>query len=284
MVDIILPFYNRKNLILRAIQSVKNQTFQDWFLWLIDDGSTDGGLKDLKKELPEHAKILAFKENRGVSFARNQALKQGQRAWVAFLDSDDEWLPEKLEKQMDYLLKNPDKNFVHCNETWIKNKKILPQKKHHKKQGGRVFIPSTRLCCMSPSATLMKRSLFKELGLFREDFPVCEDYELWLRVSSRYEVGFLEETLIVKYGGHEGQLSEQYRAMDYWRVKALKPFLEDPHLSFEETQQVQKILIEKCQILLKGYEKHKNFTHQKEINDLLKQVVDKSLTELGHRS
>ena len=273
MIDIIIPFYNRKHFIKKAIQSVQNQTFQDWFLWLIDDGSTDGGLESLQQELPpEKIKIISLEKNKGVSFARNKGLKLSQRKWVAFLDSDDEWLPTKLEKQIEYGNKNPDKPLMHCNEIWIKNGRTLTQKKKHKKQGGRIFIPSTQLCCISPSAVLIKRSLFKEIGFFKEDFPVCEDYDLWLRITSRYEVGFLEETLVTKCGGHKDQLSMAYPAMDYWRVKALKEFLSDKNLFPEERKQVQKVLSEKCKILLNGYKKHKNLTNKKEVEDILKAI------------
>ncbi len=274
MIDIIIPFYNRKNLIMRAVQSIQNQTFQDWFLWLINDGSTDKSTESLKKELQsEKIKIISLKKNKGVSFARNRGLELSQRKWVAFLDSDDEWLPQKLEKQIEYAHKNPDRPLIHCNEIWIKNGKILNQKQKHKKQGGRIFIPSTKLCCISPSAVLIKRSLFEELGFFREDFPVCEDYELWLRVTSRYEVGFLEETLVTKYGGHQDQLSKTYPAMDYWRVKALKNFVRDKNLSQKEQIQVKKVLSEKCKILLKGYEKYNNRTHKKEVENILREFI-----------
>ncbi len=274
MIDIIIPFYNRKNLIQKAIQSVKNQTFQNWILWLIDDGSTDGGLKDLKLEWgSDKIKIISLEKRRGVSFARNKGLELSQREWVAFLDSDDEWHPKKLEKQIKYAYKNPDKPLIHCNEIWIKNGSLLLQKKKHKKEGGRVFIPSTKICCISPSAALIKRSLFKEIGGFNEKFPVCEDYELWLRITSRYEVGFVEEPLVTKYGGHKDQLSKTYPAMDYWRVKALKEFLSNKSLSQEEQTQVKKVLSEKCNILLRGYEKHNNLTHKKEVKDLLQLAI-----------
>ena len=274
MIDIIIPFYNRKNLIQKAIQSVKNQTFQDWFLWLIDDGSTDGGIKSLEQELQsKKIKVISLKENKGVSFARNRGLELSQSKWVAFLDSDDEWSDQKLEKQIQYADKNPDKALIHCNETWIKDGLPLSQKKKHKKQGGRIFIPSTKICCISPSAALIKRSLFEELGSFREDFPVCEDYELWLRITSRYEVGFLEEVLVTKYGGHKDQLSKAYPAMDYWRVQALKKFVSDKNLSQKEKIQVKSVLSEKCKILLKGYKKYNNAIHKKEIEDILNGIV-----------
>ena len=212
--------------------------------------------------------ILILKSNKGVSYARNHGIKQGKADWIAFLDSDDEWFPKKLEKQMEYAKSHPQYPLIQCNEIWFKNGKILNQKKKHAKQGGRIFIPSVKLCCISPSAVLIKRNLFKKVGLFREDFPVCEDYELWLRISSRYEVGFIDESLLIKKGGHRDQLSTKYFAMDYWRIKALYPYLKDKNLSQEEKQEVKTTLLSKCEILLKGYAKHDNLKNQKEIEEV----------------
>lgn len=272
LVDIIIPFYNRGELLKRAIRSVQNQSYKNWNLLIVDDGSTEDFPEDFIKGYRDKISILKLKNNKGVSFARNQGIQQSQADWLAFLDSDDEWLDQKLEKQMEYALKNPQYPLIHCNETWFKNGKVFNQKKKHKKQGGRIFIPSVRLCCISPSAVVIKRDLFRELGFFREDFPVCEDYELWLRLTSHYDVGFLDEPLLIKHGGHKDQLSKKYFAMDYWRVKALLPYLKQSHLSLEEKQEVQESLVKKIKILLKGYEKHKNFKHKKEIEGIYNQL------------
>lgn len=276
MVDVVIPSYNRKELLKRAIRSVQNQTCKDWNLWVVDDGSSDGTPDELAKAFPPldfPIRFISLKTNRGVSFARNRGIEKGSGEWVAFLDSDDEWLPEKLETQLKFSKENPEFSLIHCNEIWLREDTLLPQKKKHKKQGGRIFIPSTRLCCISPSAAILRRSLLKELGLFREDFPVCEDYEMWLRVTSRYSVGFVEEALVIKHGGHGDQLSRRYSAMDYWRVKALKDYLKDKNLSHEEKRQVREVLKEKGQILLKGYEKYRNFKNKKEIETLLQKVI-----------
>ena len=269
IVDVIIPSYDRKELLKRAVQSVQSQSYKNWNLLIVDDGSTDGTFEE---DYGEKVKILKLENNRGVSYARNQGIKQTQAYWIAFLDSDDEWLPQKLEKQMEYAGSHPQYPLIHCNETWLQKGKILNQKKKHQKQGGKIFIPSVRLCCISPSAALIKRSLFAELGLFREDFPVCEDFEFWLRITSFYEVGFLEEPLLIKYGGHKDQLSKKYFAMDYWRLKALYPYFKDKKLSLEEKQVVKQTLIQKSEILLKGYKKYKNFKKQKEIEEIYKQI------------
>ncbi len=270
LVDIVIPVYNRREFLKQAVQSVQSQSYKNWNLFIVDDGSTDNSI-----HVPYGDKIsvLKLESNRGVSCARNQGIKQGAADWIAFLDSDDEWLPQKLETQIKYAGNHPQYSLIHCNEIWFKNNKILNQKKKHTKQGGRIFISSVRLCCISPSAVLIRRNLFKELGLFSEDFPVCEDYELWLRITSRYEVGFVDKPLLIKHGGHEDQLSEKYFAMDYWRVKALYPYLKDENLSQEERQEVKTTLIAKCEILLKGYKKHNNLENQKEVESIYKETL-----------
>ncbi len=239
----------------------------------MDDGSSDGTFEE---NYGEKTAVSRLERNKGVSYARNHGVKRATAEWVAFLDSDDEWLPQKLEKQMEYASRHPQYPLIHCNEIWLKKGKILHQKKKHKKQGGRIFIPSVQLCCVSPSSALIKNSLFREVGLFREDFPVCEDYELWLRITSRYEAGFLDEPLLIKHGGHGDQLSQKYTGMDYWRIKALSPYLKDKNLSAEERQAVRRTMIKKAKILLSGYEKHKNFKNKKEVEQIYKQALSRS--------
>ena len=277
LVDIVIPSYNRKAFLKRAILSVQNQTFKNWNLWVVDDGSTDETANMVCTFFAgdPRVKIISLKSNQGVSRARNTGTRQGKGEWVAFLDSDDEWTPEKLEKQMKFAINNPNFPLIHCNEIWIKDGKILHQKKHHKKQGGRIFLSSVRLCCISPSSVVLKRSLLREVGGFREDFPVCEDYEMWLRVTSRYSVGFVQSALVVKYGGHADQLSRRYPAMDYWRIKALKNYIMDKSLSQEEREVVQATLQEKARILLQGYNKYKNLKNKKEVESILDSSLKK---------
>ena len=264
-VDIIIPTYNRKAFLKRAVRSVYEQTYKDWNLIIVDDGSTD---ETSLEDYGSQTQLFRLLENKGVSFARNYGIKKSSAKWLAFLDSDDEWKASKLEKQMQLLQEHPSAKWLHCNELWIRNQKMIHQKKHHKKTGDRIFDRCVSLCCVSPSTVVIKRELFKELGFFREDFPVCEDYELWLRLSASYSILFLEEALSIKHGGHLDQLSFKFKAMDYWRVKALLPFLKDQRLSVEEKQKVRESLLTRTRLLLKGYKKHKNFKDQDEIQNI----------------
>lgn len=255
-VSILLPTFNRASTLRRALDSVRAQSFTDWELIVADDGSTDDTFSTFQAwaaERPDRAIFLSSPINSGVSSARNRAARAARAPWLAFLDSDDEWLPQKLARQV-----NSKSMLVHAEELWIRNGLPVPVAKRYAKSGGRVFQRCVDLCFISPSATLIRRDLFNELGGFREDFPVCEDYDLWLKVSARFDVEFIAEPLVKKYGGHADQLSTRNPAMDYYRAKALLPYLDENSLSHEERAYVTAALARKCEILLKGYSKHGN--------------------------
>lgn len=248
VVDVIIPTFNRQILLKRSLDSVLKQTFEDFLVWIVDDGSTDQTLGFLEQVLDPRIRVLRLDHNQGVSSARNAGIRAGRAPFVALLDSDDEWKPSKLAQQISALEAHPEHALCHTEEVWWRHGAEVRVPTHLKKSGGWIFDRCVETCCISPSTTVLRRSVLDAVGLFREDFVVCEDYELWLRVTSKYSVEFLSESLVVKHGGHEDQLSMKYKAMDYWRVKALMPFLDRPN--------VRDNVIKRCQILLKGYEKY----------------------------
>ena len=275
-VSVIIPTHNRSELILRAVDSVMKQTFSDFELWIIDDGSTDETEEKIKQYGKTHDpenKINYLKtDNNGVSSARNFGVKKSDGRLVAFLDSDDEWLPEKLQKQINYLEKNSYIRLVHGDEIWIRNGKRVNPRNIHKKSGGNIFKSCLKLCLISPSAVMMERNLIIEMGGWDEEFVVCEDYDLWLKVTSMHEVGFINEPIINKYGGHEDQLSRKYFAMDYWRIKSMDRISRAGNLEDGDILAVADEIIRKGVILLSGYEKHKNFVHYDEV----KRIVERA--------
>ena len=259
-VSVIIPTYNRAHLLERAIDSVFHQTWQNLELLIIDDESNDQ-----TQELVEKKRALApiplkywKRPHRGVSAARNWGIRQARGEWVAFLDSDDEWTPQKLERQFQLLERFPGLKLVHGEEIWIRSGRRVNPKNIHQKFGGDIFEKCLPRCLISPSATLIKKSLLWEMGLFDEEFPVCEDYDLWLKVTSLYPVGFVEDPIIVKYGGHADQLSRRYKSMDYWRVRALERILKIRKFSPERHTQVVTEMVKKAGILKAGHIKHNN--------------------------
>ncbi len=284
-VDIIIPTFNRSSTLDRAIQSVFNQEFKQYTLWVVDDHSTDNTFSILQKWQslfpPRKMRILKLKKNKGVSTARNKGIQAGQAPYIAFLDSDDEWTKHKLRRQKEWAEKHPEHPLIHSNEIWIRKGKRMNQKKKHQKAGGRVFMDNLELCRISPSAVMIQREYLNKVGLFREDFPVCEDYDLWLKISSRTKVGFINEPLVVKHGGHPDQLSRKYKAMDEWRARALFSHLNSAFINQEEKQKLIYVLKKKCQILLNGYKKHNNHVNEEEIRNIYEKACEHDLNIEG---
>lgn len=273
LISVIIPTHNRLPTLIKAIESVIKQSYTHWELWVIDDGTDDNPSK-WPSEFQNNPQIHYHKiEHQGVSRARNMGVALSKGDWIAFLDSDDEWLFQKLSQQMALAQSNPHYPLIHGEEIWIRKGVRVNQMKKHQKFGGSIFLKALPLCVISPSASMIKRTVFNELGGFREDYPVCEDYELWLRVTSKYEVGFIEEPIIKKFGGHEDQLSKRFVAMDYWRIKALYSISSSPDLNPLERQEVFKEIIKKSHILLKGYQKHQNFKNYAEIEHISASVL-----------
>jgi glycosyltransferase involved in cell wall biosynthesis len=267
LIDIIIPTYNRSNLVERAINSVLTQSFQGFNLYVVDDGSTDDTETILQKYSQHPLVHLLKQENKGVSAARNLGIRHSQADWLAFLDSDDEWLPQKLENQITFIAQNPDCRFIHSNEMWIRNGIRVNAPKKFDKSNNEIFKRSLETCLISPSTVMMKRELCLEHGCFDESLVICEDYDLWLKVLAREEVGFISQELIKKHGGHEDQLSTRYLAMDFWRLKALINLKTKADLSQDQQILVQTQIEKKAALLKSGYLKHQN---TQGLSDLLK--------------
>jgi len=254
--SVIIPSYNRAHLLSRALDSVLAQTLPATEIIVVDDGSSDHTTELISYHYPQV--IYLRQENKGVSAARNRGIQYAKGEWIALLDSDDEWLPEKLASQFALLHEAPESKLIHADEIWIRNGVRVNQMKKHTKRGGHIFQHCLPLCAISPSTSLIHRSLFDELGLFDESLPACEDYDLWLRITARYPVLYCDTPLIIKYGGHEDQLSQQHWGMDRFRIQALQKCLADDQLKEEDRIAAQKMLIRKLTILLKGARKHGN--------------------------
>lgn len=249
-IAVIIPTYNRATTLVRALESVYGQSRQPDEVCVVDDGSIDSTEALVKESYPNA--IYIKQENKGVSSARNTGVEATTSKFLSFLDSDDEWLPNKLEAQLSALQAEPDFKLVHSDEIWIRNGKRVNQMNKHKKRGGDIFSNCLPLCVISPSAVVMQRSLYVSLGGFDESLPACEDYDLWLRICSREQVLYIDTPLLRKYGGHEDQLSRQYWGMDRFRVQSLVKLLDSHILEDEQEQLVTKTLLEKAKILKNG--------------------------------
>lgn len=265
-ISVVIPSYNRKELLKRSINSVNNQTIKPFEIIVVDDGSFDGTEAMIKRNY-DFIKFIKQK-NKGVSAARNFGIKVSSGEWICFLDSDDEWKNDKLEKQIIAAKSNPDYKFFHSDEIWVKNGKRINQKKKHKKYGGDIFDKCLDMCRISPSSVLIDKTIFDDVGIFNENLVICEDYELWLRICNKYSVFFINEPLIIKYGGHQGQLSYSVDSIEYHRIKALE-YLMSSNLKKENKDHAIKMLISKITIYLNGLikrgKKHKIALYEEKI-------------------
>jgi glycosyltransferase involved in cell wall biosynthesis len=250
LVSVIIPTYNRSSFILEAVDSVFKQTFKDFELIVVDDGSIDGTAEVLNKYKDRF--IYHFQDHQGVSSARNRGIQIARGKWVAFLDDDDLWLPEKLETQIDFFSKNPEAMICQTQETWIRNGRQVNPRKKHQKYSGDIFAPSLLLCLVSPSAVMIKGDLFEQVGYFDEAMPACEDYDLWLRISSQLPIFLIDRPLVIKRGGHPDQLSRMTPALDRFRIQSLVKILGSGLLTAVQYELAFKELKAKCFIYGQG--------------------------------
>ena len=261
MISVVIPVHNRHGLIGRAIDSVLNQSFNDFEVIVVDDGSDDGTPQHVKDRYAGEGRVrlLSQSSNRGVSAARNAGSATAAGEWLAFLDSDDEWRPKKLDRQVRGLA-DSGLRVSHTDEIWIRNGVRVNPHKHHQKHGGRLFLKALPQCVMSPSSILLHRVVFDDVGPFDENLPACEDYDLFLQLTCRYEVHYLDEELVIKYGGHADQLSRAHYAMDRFRISALERVLVESsaHLTEEERDAAVAMLLRKARIVYNGALRHEN--------------------------
>lgn len=250
LVSIIIPTFNRAAWLGGAIDSVLDQTFGDFELLVIDDGSTDD-TKEIVTSYDNKVKYF-YQSNKGPSAARNLGIKQARANLLTFLDSDDRWLKDKLQVHVEMMMSNPNVKICYTDEIWIRHGKRVNPKKTHQKYSGWIYQQCLPLCIISPSSVMISREVFEKVGLFDENLPVCEDYDLWLRISQIYPITFIDRPLIIKNGGHADQLSHRLRAMDRFRVRALEKILQDNSLGDEDRKATIEMLQKKCTILANG--------------------------------
>lgn len=267
--SIILPVYNRAAMIERAIGSVLSQDFSDYELIVVDDGSTDGTPEVLKK-FRERITIIC-QENCGVSSARNAGLRRASAPWILFLDSDDECLPGKFKAHFEYINRNPSLLLHQTEERWVRcGRRVNPMNKHRKREGD-IFIPSLKLCLISPSCACIHRDLFTRHGMFDEELPACEDYDLWLRILLREKAGLIPEAFTVKYGGHSDQLSHRHWGMDRFRVYSICKILSQHAHEMRDDYRIAAIECakDKCRILIAGAQKRRKMDFAVKLEELI---------------
>ena len=249
LISAVIPTFNRGWTICDALESVLNQDYPHIETIVVNDGSND----DTAEKLAPYADRIRIieQENRGVSAARNAGIMASSGELIAFLDSDDLWKADKISTLASFFAEHPNALICQSEEIWIRNGRRVNPAKKHKKPSGMIFEPSLHLCLVSPSAVMMKRSLFSDKGGFDENLPACEDYDLWLRVTVDTPVHLIEHVGCVKTGGHEDQLSGNH-SLDRYRIYAIEKLLDSEVLSDRQRQEALKVMKEKCRIYGNG--------------------------------
>jgi glycosyltransferase involved in cell wall biosynthesis len=254
-VSIIIPTYNRRKFLQKAVDSVLAQAYPCFELIIVDDGSEDNTSELFEND--DSAIVYIKQENKGPAAARNRGIQAAQHELIAFLDSDDRFAENKLERQIRAMQEEPTCLISHTQEIWYRNGRILNQKKKHNKNNGDIFKQSLQLCAVGMSTVLMYRKIFERYGLFDENYPCCEDYEFWLRVSAEQKFLLVDEPLTLKDGGRNDQISTVYRVgMDKYRIQAIIKILTSGVLTGEQKKAAMAELERKCKIYGKGCIKH----------------------------
>lgn len=291
-VSVVIPSYNRADLTLRAVNSVLAQSYKNFELILVNDGSQeDYSIFDDMLSGSPHTYLV--QDNCGVASARNRGIKLSKGEYIFLLDSDDEWLPNKLEKQVEYLKNNPNCHIIQCLEKWFRFGREVTAPKNLMPSSGDLFERSLTQCFISSSSVGIAKNIFYEMGFYNEDLRICEDYDLWIRILSKYKADLINEVLAVKYSGTHPQLSGSEDAIDRYRVYALfdlirRVLIKEISLDKLKLELVFQVLREKLMILRDGAVKRNNAVfidfYEASINELIKEFeyidVDKILSKL----
>lgn len=246
-VSVVIPTYNRAASIGASIQSVLNQTYQNFEIIIVDDGSTDNTCQIIETFADDRIRYICLEQNGGVSRARNTGIRLSESDFVAFLDSDDEWLPEKLEKQMQMMLHAPDNvGLVYCRMRGTKKDGtalICPElwRSLEELQGNMLFSLLEENVIGTPTM-LVRRQCLEQVGGFDEGLECLEDWELVLRIAEKWEIGFVDDILV---GVHfsDGGVSKNikgdvetrcYMIAKYWELMVQRNIL---------NKMVEKVLI-----------------------------------------
>ena len=267
-VSVIIPTFNRLSLISRAIDSVLKQTHKPFEIIVVDDGSSDNTSTFIKNNY-KSVKLIKQK-NLGVSKARNVGIKNSSGDWIALLDSDDEWKKNKLEVQIKSLSEYDYYSVCHTNEIWIRNGTRVNQKKRHQKYGGNIFDKCLDICRISPSSIIFQKNIINEVGWFDENLSICEDYDLWLRITANFKILFIDKPLIIKYGGHSDQLSKSANGIEAYRIKSLENLLSNTRLIKDYKRLAIEMLITKLRIYKKGLLKRQKSNELLKVNRKIK--------------
>lgn len=215
-VSVIIPVYNGELYLSETLDSVMKQTFTDWEIIVVNDGSTDKSLEIMEEyaALDERVRVIS-KPNGGVSSARNVAMNNAKGEYFSFVDADDMWVPEKLEKQIAFMDKNPNIALIYSDisiliDGNIRTQNMFLNRKFHK---GHIFDQLFYFNFISTPTVMLRKKIIEQHGNFSTRFRGIEDYDLWLRIADKNEIGYINERLAI-YRIHANNTSGNYEKME----------------------------------------------------------------------
>ena len=251
LVTVIIPTRDRADLLPRAVASALGQTWTALEILIVDDGSVDDTAGVLAGFDDPRIRVLRRHTPGGVSAARNEAVRAARGDYLALLDSDDEWLPKKTERQLAYMA-STGHAVSQTQEIWMRGGKRVNPTRIHTKPDGCFFEAALEMCLVSPSTTMFARGVIEAAGLFDESLPACEDYDLWLRIMLTRPIGLLDEYQVVRHGGRGDQLSTLYIGQDLFRIRAMLGLLGRPEITAWHFACIEKELRRKTAIYAAG--------------------------------
>ena len=251
LVSVVIPTRDRSAMVRRAVASVLAQTHRALDVIVVDDGSTDDTVRQLAKFVDARLRVFSHGAARGVSAARNVGLAVARGAYLGLLDSDDEWLPQKTERQLAFM-REKGLAISQTQEIWMRGGRRVNPGEVHRKPDGYFFEQALTRCLVSPSTVLFTRAYWEEMGGFDESLPACEDYDLWLRTLVRHPVGLLDELLAIRHGGRADQLSASYIGQDLFRIRSMAKLLGQSGLSDWHRACLTKELRRRAMLYAKG--------------------------------
>ncbi len=251
LVSVVLPTYNRAHSIFRAIDSVLKQTFTNFELIVVDDGSSDQTKSIINAFNDPRLSYIQHKHNKGVSAARNTGIKLSKGKWIAFQDSDDEWYPQKLEKKLAAAEKLDGKiAVIYCayHKVYPRKRYVIPDYKEKKKEGD-LYQELLMGNFIGTPTIFVPRECFNRVGMFDADFTTFEDWDIWLRLARHYKFQFIAEPLLVSYytpyGVNESPAKQTLAAFELIFRKNHQAYLNNPKAYSEMKYQIGHLL---CQV------------------------------------
>lgn len=258
--SVIIPYFERDNLVVEAVRSVLAQSYTNYEIILVDDGSSY--MSEPLRQIIEQEPAIVYISQQHSGFpgqVRNVGAAQARGDWLAFLDSDDVWYAQKLQRCKEFIDTNGSAcPLIHSRERWVRNGRVVSQRKQRHQRQGDIFVDALKKCIIGPSTTVIRKDIYHKLGGFREDLEIAEDYEFWLRYCNRYRVAYIDEPLVEKRAGHWNQLSTKYDEIEIFRIEGLKDLVDRKVFTLDHQLLATQELGRKCHIYATGAQKRGN--------------------------